>query len=124
MSDTSIISTISSDENHNKKRMNDNHENSSCCTRYWFIIINSLLSLILLITSILLIYTLHKQAERDRKRQHIKNEFKRKHHVANKVLDIIMKDGIVYKWIKAHKGSIATIFKELFTDIAETLFDR
>ncbi|CAF0973519.1 unnamed protein product [Rotaria sp. Silwood1] len=104
--------------------MNGNHENSSCCSRYWFIIINSLLSLILLITSVLLIHTLHKQTERDRKRQHIKNEFKCKHHVANKVLDIIMKDGIVYKWIKAHKGSIATTFKELFTDIAETIFDR
>ncbi|CAF2443879.1 unnamed protein product [Rotaria sp. Silwood2] len=124
MSDTSIISTKSSDENHNKKTINDNHENSSCCAQYWFIIINSLLSLTLLITSVLLIYTLHKQAERDRKRQHIKNEFKHKHHVANKVLDMIMKDGVVYKWIKTHKGSIATTFKELFTDITETLFDQ
>ncbi len=124
MSDTSIISTVSSYKKHRIKPMNDNDENSSCCTRYWFSIINSFLLLIIVITSVLLMYFLNKQAERDRERQRIKDEFKRKHGVANKVLDMIMKDGIVYKWIKAHKGSVATTFQELFTDIAKTLFDE
>ncbi len=118
MSDTSIISTASSYRNHH------NDEDSSCCERYWFSIINSILLLIILITSVLLIYFLNKHAERDRERQRIKDEFKREHGVANKVLDMIMKDGFVYKWIKAHKGSIATTFQQLFTDISQTLFDE
>jgi len=118
MSDTSIISTASSYRNHH------HDEDSSCCARYWFSIINSILLLIILITSVLLIYFLNKHAERDRERQRIKDEFKRKHGVANKVLDMIMKDGFVYKWIKAHKGSIATTFQQLFTDISQTLFDE
>ena len=124
MSDTSIISTISSYKNHDIKNMNDDDENSSCCAQYWFRIISSFLSFITVISSVLLIYFLNKQTERDRERQRIKDEFKRKHGVANKVLDMIMKDGIVYKWIKVHKGSIATTFQELFTDIAGTLFDE
>ncbi|CAF3565782.1 unnamed protein product [Rotaria socialis] len=123
MSNTSIISTISSNENFKVKRKHNSQENSSCCARYWFIIITSVLSLFLVIASVLLTYTLNKQAEREQKRQIIKNEFKRKHQVTNKVLDTIMKDGLVYKWIKSQKGSIATTFKELFTDISETLFD-
>jgi hypothetical protein len=122
MSDTSIISSY---KTHDIKDMNDdNDENSSCCEQYWFRTISGSLCFILVVSSVLLIYFLNKQAERDRERQRIKNEFKRKHGVANKVLDMIMKDGIVYKWIKAHKGSIATTFKELFTDISETLFDE
>ncbi|CAF1619343.1 unnamed protein product [Rotaria magnacalcarata] len=123
MSDTSVISTISSNENFKVKRKYTSQENSSCCARYWFIMITSVLSLFLVIASVLLAYTLNKQVEREQKRQFIKNEFKRKHHVTNKVLDKIMKDGFVYKWIKAQKGSIATTFQELFTDISETLFD-
>jgi len=122
MSDTSIISSY---KTHDMTEMNDdNNENSSCCEQYWFRIISISLCFILVVSSVLLIYFLNKQAERDRERQRIKDEFKRKHGVANKVLDMIMKDGIVYKWIKAHKGSIATTFKELFTDISETLFDE
>ena len=74
--------------------------------------------------SIFLIYFLNKHAERDEERQRIQDQFKRKHGVANKVLDMIMKEGTVYKWIKANKGTIATTFNELFTDIAETLFDE
>jgi hypothetical protein len=72
----------------------------------------------------LLVYFLNKQAERDRERQRIKDEFRRKYGVTNKILDMIMKDGIVHKWIKAHKGSVGTIFQDLFKDIAETLFDE
>jgi len=119
MSDTSIISTSSSYQNHHMKKMNE-----SCCAQYWFSIISSLFSIIIVITSVLLIYFLNKQAERDRERRRIRDEFKRKHGVTNKVLDMIMKNGFVYKWIKKHKGSIATTFQELFTDIAETLFDE
>jgi hypothetical protein len=122
MSDTSIISSYKT--HHIKDVNDDNDENSSCCEQYWFRIIISCLCFIMVVSSVLLIYFLNKQAERDRERQRIKDEFKRKHGVANKVLDMIMKDGIVYKWIKAHKGSIATTFKELFTDISETLFDE
>jgi hypothetical protein len=115
MSDTSIDS---------RYRKYEQEDDSSCCERYWFSIINSFLLLIIVITSILLVYFLNKYAERDRERQKIKDEFKRKHGVTNKILDMIMKDGIVYKWIKAHKGSIGTTFQELFKDIAETLFDE
>ena len=124
MSDTSVISTMSSYEDHGLKRIDGSNENPSCCARYWFIMISSLLSVIIIITSILIMYFLNKQAERDRKRQNMKDEFKHKHQVTSKVLDMIMKDGIVYKWINAHKGSIATTFKELFTDISKTLFDE
>ncbi|CAF0788792.1 unnamed protein product [Adineta steineri] len=122
MSDTSIVST-SSYKNYNSEDIDDNNENSSCCAQYWFGIISSFLILVLIISAVLLIYYKNKYAERDRERQRIKNEFRRKHGVANKVLDMIMKDGFVYQWIKAHKGTIATTFKELFADIAETLFD-
>jgi hypothetical protein len=114
MSDTSIISSY----------QNDNDEDSSCCAKYWFRIISSCLLLVIVITTVLLLYFLNKQTERDRKRQRIKDEFKQKHSVANKVLDMIMKDGLIYNWIKAQKGSIAIVFKELFTDITETIFDE
>jgi hypothetical protein len=124
MSDTSIISTTSSYKKHHLKNLNDYDEHSSCCARYWFSIINTFLLFIIVITSALLIYFLNKQAERDRERQRIKDEFKRKHGVTNKVLDMIMKHGIVYKWIQAHKGSVATTFKELFKDITQTIFDE
>lgn len=104
--------------------MNDNDEDSSCCKRYWFCLTSSLFSIIIVITSMLIIYFLHKQDERDQERRRIRDEFKRKHRVANKVVDMIMKDGIVYKWIKVQKGSIGKVFKELFTDITQTLFDE
>jgi hypothetical protein len=113
MSDTTIVSAYS-----------DHREHSSCCVQYWFRIISSCLLVVIVITAVLLLYVLNKQAERDRKRQRIKDEFKQKHNIANKVLDMIMKDGLVYNWIKAQKGSIAKVFKELFTDITETLFDE
>ncbi len=121
MSDTSIVSTGSSERQH---RINDHEEDASCCARYWFSIINSFLLLIIVISSALLIYFLNKQAERDRERQRIKDEFKRKHHVTNKILDMIMKNGIVSKWIKLQKGSIGITFQELFKDITETLFNE
>jgi hypothetical protein len=72
----------------------------------------------------MLVYVLNKQTERDRKRQYMKDKFKREHGIANKVLDMITKNGIIYKWIKAQKGPISTTFKELFSDIAQTLFDE
>ncbi len=115
MSDTSIISRTSSSYR---------KHHSSCCERDWFSIVNSFLLLIIVITTVLLIYFLNKQTERDRERQRIRDEFKRKHGVANKVIDMIMKDGIIYKWIKAHKGSLETTFQDLFKDISETLFNE
>jgi hypothetical protein len=121
MSDTSIISSY---QNHQVKTMNDNDVNTSCCAQYWFRIISSCLLLVIVITTVLLVDFLIKQTERDRKGQRIKGKFKLKHSVANKVLDMIMKDGRNYNWIKAQKGSIATVFKELFTDITETIFDE
>ena len=84
--------------------------------------IAGLLSLILVFVSLSLIFILHKHAERDRHRQQIRQEFKRQNKVANKVLDMIMKNGIIYRWIQIQKGPIATLFRELFTDIAQTLF--
>ena len=118
MSDTSLASR------YRKHRLSDFGDDSSCCRRYWFSVINSFLLLIIVISSALLVYFLNKQAERDRERQRMKDEFKRKHGVTNKILDMIMKDGIVLKWIKRYKGSVGTTFQELFQYIAETLFNE
>jgi aspartokinase len=117
MSDTSIISTVSA--------YNDDSKNSSSFfNRYWFHIIAIVLLLIILIISSILIYVLYKQTQRDQERRRIQNEFKQKHGLANKVLDLIRKDGIVTKWFKKNKGSTVTIFKQLMNDMVETIFDQ
>ncbi len=123
MSDTSIISTASSDDYDNRKNTNYN-DRSSFWNRHWFHIIVTLLLFIILIVSIILIYVLYKQAQRDRERRRIQNEFKQEYGLANKVLDFIRKDGIVAKWYKKNKGSTVTIFRELMTDMVETIFDQ
>jgi len=69
-------------------------------------------------------YVLYKQTQRDQERQRIQNEFKQKYGLANKVLDLIRKDGIVTKWFKKNKGSTVTIFKQLMNDMVETIFDQ
>ncbi len=99
MSDTSIISIAFSSDNDHRKRANRSNR-SSFCNRYWFRIIVTLLLLIILITSTILTYLLYQQAQRDRERRRIQNEFKQQHGLANKVLNLITKDGIVAKWIK------------------------
>ena len=45
----------------------------------------------------MLIYVLYKQEQRNRERQRIQNEFKLKHGLANKVFNLIKKDGIIAK---------------------------
>src|SRR5947208_1489035 len=121
MSDTSIISTRYSYDDENRKNTNRNHH-SSFCNRYCFHIIVTLLIIIILITSVMLIYVLYKQEQRDRERQRIQNEFKLKHGLANKVFNLIKKDGIIAKWYKNNKHS--TIFKQLITDMVETIFEQ
>jgi hypothetical protein len=123
MSDTSIISTVPVYNDANRKGTN-RHQHSSFCNRYWFHITATLLSFIIFIILSILIYVLYKQAERDRERRRIQNEFKQKHGFANKVLDMITKDGIVAKWLKANKGQTVTIFKELMNDMVNTIFEE
>lgn len=123
MSDTSIISTISSFSNENSKTTHHNYR-SSLWNRYWFHIIAALLSFIIFIILIILAYVLYKQAQREQERRRIQNEFKRKHGLANKVLDMITKDGIVAKWLKANKGPLLTMFREVMNDMVETIFEQ
>jgi hypothetical protein len=123
MSDTSIVSTTFSYDDEKRYSRND-HDHSSFCNRYWFHITFILLLIIILITSTILIYILYKQAQRDRERQRIQNEFKQKHGVANKVLDLITKDGIISKWFKKNQSSLVTIFKQLMTEMVETIFNQ
>lgn len=113
MSDTSLRSSSSSYCSERRNR-----------SSVWFILINSFLILTICISAGLIAYNLHKQHVRDRERQRIKDEFRRKYRISNKILDVIMKDGIVYRWLKAHKGKIATTFKELFQDISQTVFNE
>jgi hypothetical protein len=123
MSDTSIVSTTFSYDD--QKRQNRNHHgDSSFCNRYWFHISFILLLIIILITSTILIYVLYKQVQRDRERRRIQNEFKQKHGFANKVLDSITNDGIVAKWFKKNKSSLVTIFRQLMTEMVETIFEQ
>jgi hypothetical protein len=125
MSDTSIISTRSvyddNDDDHKKNR--NDHNDSSFCHRYWFSIITSFLILIILTISIILAYVLYSQTLRDRERKRIKKEFQQKHGLANKVLDMVRNDGIIAKWFKTNKGSTLSIFRELMTEMVETIFD-
>ena len=118
MSDTSILSTRSSSS------FDDDDRSSSCSTRTWLTILNFVLLLITIITSALLVYYIHQHDVRDRERQRNKDEFKRKHRITSRLLDLIMKDGFIYKWIKTHKGPIANTFKDLFQDIVQTLFNE
>jgi hypothetical protein len=114
MSDTSIIST----------RLSYDRDHSSCCKRYWFHITFILLLLIILIISAILIYVLYKQTQRDRERRRIQNEFKQRHGLASKVLDLINKDGFIAKWLKKNKGSLITKFRQLMNEMVETIFDQ
>lgn len=117
MSDTSILSR-------NYQSFDENEQSSSCSTRTWLTIVNVILFFITIITSALLIYYIHQHDLRDKERERKKNEFKRKHKITSKILDLIMKDGFIYKWIKTHKGHIANTFQELFKDIAQTIFNE
>ncbi|CAF2495745.1 unnamed protein product [Rotaria sp. Silwood2] len=121
MSDTSIISKVSSYDVENRRNTNQKYY-SSCWNQYWFHITTSLLSLIILITSSLLGYDLYKQVQQDRKRRRIQKEFKRKHGLASKVLDMVKKDSVIAKWLKANKGQTLKIFTELMNDMVETIF--
>ncbi len=123
MSDTSVISIAYSDDNDHRKRPHRSNR-SSFCNRYWFRIIVTLLLLIILITSTILTYLLYQQSQRDQERRRIQNEFKQQHGLANKVLNLITKDGIIAKWIKKNKSSTITIFRQLINDMVETIFDQ
>lgn len=126
MSDTSIISTRSDDDDLRRSRFIDHERDEerqrSSCQRHWFSLVAGLLSVLLVLLSLALIFILNKHAERDRRRQQIKQEFKRQNQVADRVLDMIMKNGIVFKWIQLQKGPLATILRDLVTDIVQTLF--
>lgn len=124
MSDTSIVSTTFSYDDDEKSQNRNRHGHSSFCNRYWFHIIFILLLLIILITSTILIYVLFKQAQRDRERRRIQNEFKQKHGLANKVLDLITKDGIVAKWFNKNKSSLVAMFRQLMTEMVQTIFEQ
>ena len=122
MSDTSIVSRISSYDGRNRRTPKSDH--SSFWNRYWFHTITILLSLIIFITSSILAYVLYRQAQRDEERRRIRDEFKRKHGLANKILDMVTKNGIVSKWFKANKGQTLTIFRQVMTDMVETIFSE
>lgn len=119
MSDTTISSFDISN-----RMIDEDDDDQSSSRGFCLNIFTGIFFLITVITSILLIYFLHEFDKRDRERERKKNEFKRKHQITNKILDLIMKDGFVYKWIKSHKGPIANTFQELFKDIARTLFNE
>ena len=116
MSDTSIISY----RTHRRRTRDDD----SCCEQYWCEIISCFLVILLIISSILLVYFTNKFAARDRERQRTKNEFKRKHRVSDKVLDLIMKDGLLLKFLAKSQSTISATFRELFQEIAGTLFNE
>ncbi|CAF0758138.1 unnamed protein product [Rotaria sp. Silwood1] len=123
MSDTSIISKVSSYDAENRRTTNQKCH-SSCWDRYWFHIITTLLLSIILVTSSVLGYVLYKQAQENRKRRRIQKDFKRKHGLANKVLDMVKKDGVIAKWLKANKGQTLKVFTELMNDMVETIFSE
>ena len=116
MSDTTVISY--------RARRRRTREDGSCCEQYWCEVISSFLVILLVVSSVLLVYFTNKFTTRDRERQRIKNEFKRKHRVTDKVLDLIMKDGLILKFLAKSQSTITTTFKELFQDIAGTLFNE
>ncbi|CAF3403960.1 unnamed protein product [Rotaria socialis] len=118
MSDTSIISTISTYDS--KIRRNKSH--FSCWNRHWFHMIITSLSLIIISTSGILGYVLYKQTQRNQERRRVQKEFQSKHGLANKIVDMISKDGIITKWLKANKGETLKIFRELMTDMVNTIF--
>ena len=120
MSDTSIVSTSSYDDHSRNYR---NHHHQSCCAQYWFPITFIVLVLIVLIILSALGYVLYKQTEKDRERRRIQNEFKAKHGLANKVLDLVAKDGFVANWFKKHKNSSLKIFQQLITEMVEMIFN-
>ncbi|CAF0858355.1 unnamed protein product [Adineta ricciae] len=116
MSDTSVISY--------RTRRRRAREDDSCCEQYWCEVISCFLVILLIVSSVLLVYFTNEFTKRDRERQRIKNEFKRKHRITDKVLDLIMKDGLILKFLAKSQSTITTTFKELFQDIAGTLFNE
>ncbi|CAM4856463.1 unnamed protein product [Rotaria socialis] len=78
------------------------------------------LSLIIISTSGILGYVLYKQTQRNQERRRVQKEFQSKHGLANKIVDMISKDGIITKWLKANKGETLKIFRELMTDMLNT----
>ncbi len=123
MSDTSIVSRAwSYDKKHRKIRNSNDH--SSFCNRYWFCITATLLLLVIVIILGILGYVLYKQGRRDRERRRIQGEFKQKHGLANKALDLITKDGIVAKWLKKNKSTLVTTFRQMMTEMIETIFGQ
>ena len=119
MSDTSIISAFSYDDHRGKYR---SRHYQSCCNQYWFHITFTLLILIISIILSALGYVLYKQAQRDRERRRIQIEFKQKHSVANKVLDLVAKDGVVANWFKKNKNSLVKVFQQLIIEMVEIIF--
>lgn len=123
MSDTSIRSRGSSYVE-KRKRMRYSHHRSSCCERYWFHITATVLLIVILGTSGVLTFLLYRQAQKDRERRRIQEEFKRKHGVANKILELVSKDGAVMKWFTKNKSSTLAIFKQLITEMVQTIFEQ
>lgn len=122
MSDTSVPSRGSS-YGHKRKRMRYSNRHSSFCERYWFTITVTVLSIIILATSSVLAYLLFKQMQKDRERRRIQEEFKRKHGVANKILELVSKDGAVTRWFTRHKSSTLAVFKQVITEMVQTIFE-
>jgi F0F1-type ATP synthase membrane subunit a len=94
------------------------NQHSSFCNQYWFHITTTLVLFIICIISGILIYVLYKEAERNKERRRIQDEFKQKHGFANKLLNGITKGA---KWLNGNKGQI---FKEVITDMVNTIFDE
>ena len=67
------------------------NQHSSFCNQYWFHIITTLLLFIICIVSGVLIYVLYKEAERNKERRRIQDEFKQKYGFANTLLKTITK---------------------------------
>lgn len=123
MSDTSFSSRGGSSYGHRRKRMRYTNHRSSFFERYWFSVTATVLLLIILATSGVLAYLLYRQAQKDRERRRIQEEFKRKHGVANKILELISKDGAITKWFTKHKSSTLAVFKQVITEMVQTIFD-
>lgn len=120
MSDTSVISAFSYDDYRGKSR---SRHYQSCYNQYWFQITLTLLVLIISIILSVLGYVLYKQAQRDRERRRIQSEFKLKHGLANKVLDLVAKDGLVANWFKKNKNSLMKVFQQLIIEMVEIIFN-
>ncbi|UJR25049.1 hypothetical protein I4U23_006409 [Adineta vaga] len=118
MSDTSVVSDRYSHDRYRRRR-----HSPSFCDRYWFHLTATLLLILILIIGCILGYVLYKQWKRDQQRRRIKSDFKQKHGVASKVLDLVSNDGIIGKWMKKFNGQILSIFRQLIADMVETIFE-